>query len=476
QGFFYAQPIPADAYEALEAGSGKEAEMIALSTVETLDNNAFWDPKSMDTLIFNSYVGGACIFEYQDGKVEVLRVNQKYAQALGGDMMTMEDALSMVWAEHMDEENRQIMLSCIERAMQTQDEENCEVMIGRLPGKPGFAHMHCSLRVIARTDTQQLVYCTVDNMTAQWQAEEKLRETAEQLQIIMENISGGVTAVYLENDIPQFLFANDRYCALLGYTKEQFFAEVSAVHDLILPEDRAAVVEQTIQASVDRLPRTCVYRAKRRDGSVIWLESNISVTTFPDIKETVQLTVTNDITAQQETIEEIGETSEQLRFLNEISRELLREGDLHEAINELLQKILDYFDGSRAYVFELDWAAQIGKNTYEVCAEGISSEMDKLQTVTFETMKPWIDAFEHQNHVQIEDVEALGEERAAERRLLLAQNIHAVTAVALQREGRLIGFIGVDDPKRKQAHVDRLEALGDYMAVVFMRRDIGRVD
>ncbi|MDD4075491.1 MAG: EAL domain-containing protein [Eubacteriales bacterium] len=468
QGYFYARPMSVAEYEVLEAGSGKEAEMIALSTVETLNNNAFWDPKSMDTLIFNSYVGGACIFEYQSGKVDILRVNQKFAQMLGGAEMTIEDALGLVWMEHMDEKNARIMLDCIEQAIETGEETSCEVMIRNMRGKPGFAHLHCSLRVIARNDEQQLFYCTVENMTAQWQAETKLRETAEQLQIIMDNVNGGVTAIYLRDNTPQFLFANDRYCQILGYTKEQFFTEVHAVHDLILSEDRPLVVEQTAQASAKREPRTCVYRAKRRDGGIVWLESNISVTTFPDINDPVQLTVTNDITAQRKALEAADETAAQLRLLNEIAGEMLSQGDPDEIANSMLEKLRAYFDGSRAYVFELDWQARTGTNTYESCASG---EAEKRREVSFAVLRPWIDAFEETKRIYIKEGEA-EEENAAKQSLLRFRNAHAIMAVAMRREGRMIGFLGIDDPQREHAQPACLETLGDYMAVVLTRRDI----
>lgn len=456
QGYYYARPMSVAEYEILEASSGKEAEMIALSTVETLNNNAFWDPKSMDTLIFNSYVGGACIFEYQSGRVDVQRVNQKYAQMLGGDRMTIEDALGLVWNEHMDDENARIMQDCIEQAIETGEETGCEVMLHSMPGKPGFAHLHCSLRVIARTDEQQLFYCTVENMTAQWQAETKLRETAEQLQIIMENINGGVTAIYLRDNVPQFLFANDRYCEMLGYTKEQFFTEVRAVHDLILPEDRQLAVALTVEASVKCEPRTCVYRARKRDGSIAWLESNISVTTFPDIDDPVQLTVTSDITSQRKTLEAADETAKQLRFLHEIAEEMLRCGDPREIAVGLLQRIRTYYDARCAYVIELDEQAQTGRKTYASCTEDETRRTDKRRDVSFETIRSWIDAFEQNKLLSVTEGEA-------------GDGARGLTATAIRYENRLIGFLCIE-ASGEQPRADCLEVLGDCMAVVLARR------
>lgn len=106
QGYLYARPQTAQDYEALCKGIVKEEHLIRLETVENLDNNSFWNPNSMDTLIFNSYVGAACIFEYYKGKIELLRVTEKYVQMLGGTV-GIEDVLKIDWAEHLSAGNRE---------------------------------------------------------------------------------------------------------------------------------------------------------------------------------------------------------------------------------------------------------------------------------------------------------------------------------------------------------------------------------
>lgn len=95
QGYYYAKPMPAEEFEKQTKTLKKEEKLITLETVETLDNNIFWDPKSMDTLVFNSYVGGANVFEYYKGNIEILRANAKYAYVLGGEGCTMEEAMKI---------------------------------------------------------------------------------------------------------------------------------------------------------------------------------------------------------------------------------------------------------------------------------------------------------------------------------------------------------------------------------------------
>ena len=604
QGYLYGKPMPVSEYVQLAERSDKEAKMITLKTVETLDNNAFWDPNSMETLVFNNYVGGACIFEYHQNMIELLRVNEKYAREIGNGELTMEEALSIDLADHMDADNLSILNKSLHRAILSGSESVCELQLTGLPGGDPYTYLRSTVRVIARSDDRMLFYCSISNITAQREAELKLTTASSQLKAIMDNVSSGVTAVYLSDGVPQFIFANDQYFAQLGYTRGQFKNEVQNAFALIYPEDRETVAEQTLQASVSQEPFTCTYRAVQRDGSVIWLQSNISITSLPGVSEPVQLSVanditamrkaeqaalessaqlaaimenvsggvsaatltdgnigylfvndyyysmfgyskeqflnelprglvdlidpddlplvyaaaennletggssaieyrvrkrdgtliwvrsnssvchigsidlpvhiavTNDITSQKENERAILDAAGQLRFLNDVSHDLLTEPDADKAIESMLQKILNYFSGSRAYVFELNWEKRVANNTYEVCAQGVSREMEILQDIPFVTVEHWLKTFESSSHVYISSVNTLGQNRTAERELLEAQGVESVVAVPLRRDGRLIGFMGVDDPLQKQLHVNRLEALGDYMAVILTRRDL----
>lgn len=84
QGYFYAKPMPVADYETIVSMNEKDPELSRIKTVETLDHHEFWNPKSMDTLIFNSYIGGACIFEYYKGRTEIIRMNDQYINEFGG--------------------------------------------------------------------------------------------------------------------------------------------------------------------------------------------------------------------------------------------------------------------------------------------------------------------------------------------------------------------------------------------------------
>lgn len=340
QGYLYAKPMPVKEYETLASQSVKKGEIMALETIDMLDNNTFWNPNSMETLIFNSYIGGACVFEYRDGKIELLRVNDKYARELGGSI-SIEEALALDFANHMDGRNLSMMYENIEAAIASGAESTCELCLSGLSGENTHSYIRITVRVIASAGDRRLFYCSIINMTAQREAE-----------------------------------------------------------------------QQIIQSS------------------------------------------------------------EQLRFLNEVAHDLLTQTDADKGIEEVLCRILAYFSGDRAYVIELDSVHGVSNNTYETCAEGISSQKNFLQEIPLETSPFWFNAFEQDGFVSIEDVTKLDEHRAEERRILSEQGIHSLIAVPLRRDGQLIGFLGVDDPRRQQTHIGHLQATGDYVAAMLCRRDL----
>lgn len=84
----------------------------------------------------------------------------------------------------------------------------------------------------------------------------------------------------------------------------------------------------------------------------------------------------------------------------------------------------------------------------------------------------WLDTFEHSNYLYVENAAAMDETQQPQRDMLLSHGVASQVAVPLRRDGAVIGFLGVDDPGKNQAHQSNLSALGDYIAVILTRRDL----
>ncbi len=90
QGYLYSRPIPEEEFEEILAGSTVGTAVPQMRLIDTMNACDFWNPASQETLIFSNYVGGASIFDYHNGEIEMLRVNQKYLQELGMNLSEKE--------------------------------------------------------------------------------------------------------------------------------------------------------------------------------------------------------------------------------------------------------------------------------------------------------------------------------------------------------------------------------------------------
>lgn len=316
QGYYYAKPMPVEDYEKLLNEAVKEPHMMQLETLETLDNNEFWNPKSMETLIFNSYVGGACIFEYNNGQTELLRINERYKYELGklaheGDILGNAKGI-----QYLGDENRKKMIQNIENAIISHKESSCELMLsGIVNHQTCIEYINATVRVIARAGDHYLFYCVILNTTERHlaeqerlKAEKKQLESAVRLEVIMKNINGGVSAIIIHDDgTSKFVFNNDKYYELYGYTKEQAMEEQLDVMMTILPEDFPSVLEKINQLKADRIPVIVDYRITKRDGRIANLRANASLMNMEGYGDVITSVVT-DVT-------EIISLQEQLRVI-----------------------------------------------------------------------------------------------------------------------------------------------------------------
>ena len=166
QGYLYSRPLPEDQYvELLTKGIIGETDPYQ-SLMGNLYACDFWNPKSQETLIFSNYVGGAAIFDYHDGNVEVLRVNKKYLREIGMNM-TEKEVIETDVLGTLDEENKQIYLDMLQRAIDTMEEQECDTWRTMFSGCCGKEHMciRSSVQVIGTSDTSYLFYAMIRNVT-----------------------------------------------------------------------------------------------------------------------------------------------------------------------------------------------------------------------------------------------------------------------------------------------------------------------
>ena len=303
-------------------------------------------------------------------------------------------------------------------------------------------------------------------------ADEEKIDLSDQIEAIMGSLSCGVCAYeYSPSDHNStILFANPGYYKLLGYTKEQFNQEITNTLDIVYPEDMQALDELIQAVSKDKDEHHLDYRCVKRDGAIVWFSLKARRTNRIGTDHIVILCETVDITEQKAMTIEKNAILDQITFLNRAASHLLSETDADAAIHTVLEDVLDHFSGQRAYIFEFNNKKQTARNTYEVCAPGVTTEKENLQDVPFSLFSEWFTAFEEQGYIYIPNVSSLDDSLTDERELLQAQSIRCLLSVPIRIDSSLIGMLGVDDPLRSADKLDHLQAIGDYIAVILSRR------
>lgn len=147
---------------------------------------------------------------------------------------------------------------------------------------------------------------------------------------------------------------------------------------------------------------------------------------------------------------------------------LVMNDDFTAAVNSVLTTILEHYDADRTYIFEFQWRANLTRNTYEICREGITPQIENLQAVPIEVVAQWVDSFEDQEqhaNIFIEDVDALKDDpaRRLEYDCLHPQGVKSLIDVPIFINGKLHSFLGIDNPR---AHMDALTLLTQLTYII----------
>lgn len=166
QGYLYSKPLPESEYEMLLSQKSSSAQFPQESLAHRLDTVDFWSNSTLEALIFSNFVGGAAIFEYKDGKTEILRVNEKYLTELGMNL-TVRDVVQTNPLDSMDDYSRKCFKKALDAAIETRDEQECETWRTLHSPCCGEEKMciRSTIRMIGRNKDYYLFYAMIRNIT-----------------------------------------------------------------------------------------------------------------------------------------------------------------------------------------------------------------------------------------------------------------------------------------------------------------------
>lgn len=178
----------------------------------------------------------------------------------------------------------------------------------------------------------------------------------------------------------------------------------------------------------------------------------------------VRLEVASDITKHENVSRDTGERLAFAQKIVENTAILSGERPYNEAVDKVLASVGQYYQADRAYLFEPTAPqSDFWDNTFEWCADGVEPQHGNLQQVPPEALKRWMKQFRRNRSVFILNMDAVRDQNPEEWEVLQAQNITRLIAVPLQDNGSIVGFIGVDNPRKSIRDDSQIRVLAHFL-------------
>ncbi len=151
-----------------------------------------------------------------------------------------------------------------------------------------------------------------DDITAQRDAEARLRESETRFRQTFEYAEDGIAHVGLDG---RFLLVNRRLWEMLGYSEAELLGR--SVKEISHPEDRDLTDAERARVHEGELDSTRFEkRYLRKDGSVVWVDLAVALTRDPHGHPQYEIAVFNDITERKRADAALKEAHEELKRSN----------------------------------------------------------------------------------------------------------------------------------------------------------------
>jgi PAS domain S-box-containing protein len=239
----------------------------------------------------------------------------------------------------------------------------------------------------------------------------------------------------------KILYVNKELASLVGFTVEELIGQ-NTPDFYYNPEDRKIVVESLRR---DGYLRNFETQIKKVDGSVFWMIFSLVITQIGG--ENVILGWLYDINERKIAEEAIATRLKYEEGLAACSKALMKDAPTKDVLTEALNHLLKASGTSRVYIFENFEDPEDGlclRLTHEVCASGVSSNLDDpvLQHGVYKQgFERWRKTLSQGKPIQ-GFVESFPQ---SERAILEPQGILSILVLPLWVDGKWHGFIGFDD-------------------------------
>ena len=185
QGFYFAKPMPHKEFEELLNDADKYDNFSDNEFSKSFINlDELWDPNSQINILFDSFVGGLCVFELKGNNFYILRVNDRFYEIMNIDRDAIYN-ISSRFKDYIVKADKTSFFKKLELAKKENSEVTIETRIIN-PKTNELMYILFRMRVILNNSERTLFLGSVDNFTDQRLAQNKLRSSEQRYESIME--------------------------------------------------------------------------------------------------------------------------------------------------------------------------------------------------------------------------------------------------------------------------------------------------
>lgn len=123
--------------------------------------------------------------------------------------------------------------------------------------------------------------------------------------------------------------------------------------------------------------------------------------------------------------------------------------DPNQAIQTMLQTLVEFYEADKAYIIEADFDVGYGSGTYEWCAAGIEHRKSSIQYLEVDSFPQWKDAFKQKVPLIISDTNSVKDISLQEYDFYKKYNVNSIIAIPFSKF-HLRGYITVSNPTKSK--------------------------
>ncbi len=276
---------------------------------------------------------------------------------------------------------------------------------------------------------------------------------------------------------PRLIYANPAISRMLGYSYDELTSLTpEGIESFIHPEDRSGFFGRYRERLEGKKAAPGYeFRGIRKDGSIAWFQA--SSTLIETHGKPAVLATFIDITERKRAEETIEKQRGFEKIIMTLSANLMNipSSQMDEEIRRALQKIGEFAQVDRSYVFLFDDSGERMSNTHEWCAPGIEPQIHRLQNIRLDSVLPFFARIIRSRQVfYVPRVADLTEEAEVEKREFEYEKIQSLVCVPIICRDKLVGFLGFDSVKEEKDWpmdlITLLKIVGEMIANAIVRK------